>query len=96
MKEEILRRQDIFKAFLEKELVSEYDQEYLDAVNNIMTLYKADNQALINLIKNEILIIVNQESAIDGQYLEPSQTRKEERKRITEALTSPPPVARRI
>lgn len=34
----------------------------------------------------EVLKIVNNESAIDGQYLEPSQTRKHERNRITESI----------
>ena len=60
MKEEIMRRQDIFKAFLEKELynnsaVEMYQQDIKAIVENVMTLYKADNQALVNLIKNEIL-----------------------------------------
>lgn len=56
-----MRRQDIFKAFLEKELynnsaVEMYQQDIKAIVENVMTLYKADNQALVNLIKNEILI----------------------------------------
>ena len=36
--------------------------------------------------RDRILKIVNNESAIDGQYLEPSQTRKHERNRITELI----------
>ena len=37
-------------------------------------------------VLEEVLKVVNDESAIDGQYLEPSQTRKEERNRITERI----------
>ena len=54
MKEEILRRQDIFKAFVEKEIYNNmpaetYTIDIHSIVENIMTLYKADIQSIVNL-----------------------------------------------
>ncbi len=56
MKQEILRRQDIFKSFLEKELynnsaVEMYQEDIKSIVENVMTLYRADIEKVIELLK---------------------------------------------
>lgn len=56
MNEEILRRRDIFKGFVERELYQykTNEQDISDTESNILTLYRADIEATLHLVRNQL------------------------------------------
>jgi len=68
MNEEILRRRDLFKAFLEKEIYA-FEMEQMDIsvpIENIMTLYKADIEMLSQKFKRELCMWAMNYDSGDG------------------------------
>jgi len=68
MNEEILRRRDLFKAFLEKEIYA-FEMEQMDIsvpIENIMTLYKADIEMLSQKFKRELCMWAMNYDSKDG------------------------------
>ena len=84
-----------------REMVKEFEMNWKEARIVAGKNYMFDDPAFLEKVKQslfaslvsvrkatleEVLEIVNGDSAIDGQYLEPCQTRKHERSRITERI----------